>query len=57
MGQVKESELLMVGETETKNTFTPTVNVYLIVRSLCGEARHFAAMSVIMAELGSMFSV
>lgn len=57
MGQVKETELVMVGETETKNTFTPTVNTYLIVRSDCGEVRHFSAMSVIMAKVGSMFVV
>ena len=57
MGQVKETELVMVGETETKNTFTPTVNTYLIVRSDCGEVKHFSAMSVIMAKVGSMFVV
>lgn len=55
MGQAKEIELLIVGETETKNTFTPTVNWYFTVRSVC--PRHFVAMSVIMEELGSMLVV
>ena len=57
MGQVKETELVMVGETETKNTLTPTVNTYLIVRSDCGEVRHFSAMSVIMEKPGSRLVV
>jgi len=57
MGQAKEIELLMVGETETKNTCTPTVNSYFTVRSLAGEPRHRWVMSVIIAKFGSMDEV